>query len=158
MESAASGGGGSASAAAEQQGGSGDSEPLSSPSGTEALTGSEAPPGAAAIGGGESNGSVSRQRSLRAVYVLNDSNLKAGTGARSPEAGALLCLVRACEAEGAQLTTVNFGELDFGETAVLDAFYDAGESLGRRRERRQQVSAGGGAASGTSGPRCLGVD
>ncbi|KAJ6667600.1 hypothetical protein lerEdw1_016721 [Lerista edwardsae] len=128
MESAASSGG-SASAAAEQQGVSGDSEPLGPPSGTEALAGSEATPGAAgtaaAIGGGEGNGSVSRQRSLRAVYVLNDSNLKAGAGARSPEAGALLCLVRACEAEGAQLTTVNFGELDFGETAVLDAFYDA---------------------------------
>ncbi|NWS68834.1 M3K15 kinase, partial [Crotophaga sulcirostris] len=48
-----------------------------------------------------------------------------GGGARSPEAGARQCLLRACEAEGAQLGTVNFGELDFGETAVLDAFYDA---------------------------------
>uniref|UniRef100_A0A8B9MEI3 mitogen-activated protein kinase kinase kinase n=1 Tax=Accipiter nisus TaxID=211598 RepID=A0A8B9MEI3_9AVES len=43
----------------------------------------------------------------------------------SAEAGARQCLLRACEAEGAQLGTVNFGELDFGETAVLDAFYDA---------------------------------
>uniref|UniRef100_A0A8C4XX23 mitogen-activated protein kinase kinase kinase n=1 Tax=Gopherus evgoodei TaxID=1825980 RepID=A0A8C4XX23_9SAUR len=50
---------------------------------------------------------------------------RTGAGARSPEAGALQCLGRACEAQGAQLTTVNFGELDFGETAVLDAFYDA---------------------------------
>uniref|UniRef100_A0A8D0HPV0 mitogen-activated protein kinase kinase kinase n=1 Tax=Sphenodon punctatus TaxID=8508 RepID=A0A8D0HPV0_SPHPU len=66
-----------------------------------------------------------RQRSLRAVYVLNDNNPKAGAGGRRPEAGALQCLVRACEAEGANLATVNFGELDFGETAVLDAFYDA---------------------------------
>ncbi|KAJ7396545.1 Mitogen-activated protein kinase kinase kinase 15 [Pitangus sulphuratus] len=65
-----------------------------------------------------------RPRCLRAVYVLNDPP-KAGNGARSPEAGARLCLLRACEAEGAQLSTVNFGELDFGETAVLDAFYDA---------------------------------
>ena len=38
------------------------------------------------------------------------------------------CLLRACEAEGAHLTSVPFGELDFGETAVLDAFYDAGEA------------------------------
>uniref|UniRef100_A0A8C4KKI8 mitogen-activated protein kinase kinase kinase n=1 Tax=Dromaius novaehollandiae TaxID=8790 RepID=A0A8C4KKI8_DRONO len=43
----------------------------------------------------------------------------------TPEAGARQCLQRACEAEGAQLGMVNFGELDFGETAVLDAFYDA---------------------------------
>uniref|UniRef100_A0A8C0G0T6 mitogen-activated protein kinase kinase kinase n=1 Tax=Chelonoidis abingdonii TaxID=106734 RepID=A0A8C0G0T6_CHEAB len=87
------------------------------------------PPGAeagaeAAGPGAESSVPAPRQRSLRAVYVLNDSP-KAGAGARSPEAGALQCLVRACEAQGAQLTTVNFGELDFGETAVLDAFYDA---------------------------------
>ncbi|NXD72317.1 M3K15 kinase, partial [Eolophus roseicapillus] len=58
-----------------------------------------------------------RSRCLRAVYVLNDPP-KVGAGARQ-------CLLRACEAEGAQLGTVNFGELDFGETAVLDAFYDA---------------------------------
>uniref|UniRef100_A0A8C4XX48 mitogen-activated protein kinase kinase kinase n=1 Tax=Gopherus evgoodei TaxID=1825980 RepID=A0A8C4XX48_9SAUR len=81
--------------------------------------------GAEAAGpGAESSVPAPRQRSLRAVYVLNDSP-KAGAGARSPEAGALQCLGRACEAQGAQLTTVNFGELDFGETAVLDAFYDA---------------------------------
>ncbi|KAM7181660.1 mitogen-activated protein kinase kinase kinase 15 isoform 2-T2 [Macrochelys suwanniensis] len=87
----------------------------------------EQPPGAeAAAAGPAGEGSVPapRQRSLRAVYVLNDSP-KAAAGARSPEAGALQCLVRACDAQGAQLTTVNFGELDFGETAVLDAFYDA---------------------------------
>uniref|UniRef100_A0A7M4EC33 mitogen-activated protein kinase kinase kinase n=1 Tax=Crocodylus porosus TaxID=8502 RepID=A0A7M4EC33_CROPO len=35
------------------------------------------------------------------------------------------CLLRACEAEGAHLATLHFGQLDFGETAVLDAFYDA---------------------------------
>uniref|UniRef100_A0A670IJ39 mitogen-activated protein kinase kinase kinase n=1 Tax=Podarcis muralis TaxID=64176 RepID=A0A670IJ39_PODMU len=87
------------------------------PGGAEALPpGSEVAP--------EGNGPVLRQRSLRAVYVLNDGP-KGGSGARSPEAGALQCLARACEAEGAQLSTVNFGELDFGETAVLDAFYDA---------------------------------
>ncbi|XP_061483238.1 mitogen-activated protein kinase kinase kinase 15 isoform X1 [Rhineura floridana] len=104
-------------AAAKQQGVSVDSEQISPPNDTEAAMG-------AAAGSGENNGPVLRQRSLRAVYVLND-NPKGGSGAWSPEAGALLCLVRACEAEVAQLTTVNFGELDFGETAVLDAFYDA---------------------------------
>uniref|UniRef100_A0A6Q2Y6T3 mitogen-activated protein kinase kinase kinase n=1 Tax=Esox lucius TaxID=8010 RepID=A0A6Q2Y6T3_ESOLU len=69
-----------------------------------------------------------KQRSLRAVYVLNDG-LKAVL-ATSPESGALQCLQRACDAESALLTTVTFGRLDFGETSVLDTFYDAG--LGRR--------------------------
>ncbi|XP_038246710.1 mitogen-activated protein kinase kinase kinase 15 isoform X2 [Dermochelys coriacea] len=81
-----------------------------------------AEPAAAAAGpGGEGGVLAPRPRSLRAVYVLNDSP-GAGAGAG---AGALQCLVRACAAQGAQLTTVNFGELDFGETAVLDAFYGA---------------------------------
>uniref|UniRef100_A0A3P8Y906 mitogen-activated protein kinase kinase kinase n=1 Tax=Esox lucius TaxID=8010 RepID=A0A3P8Y906_ESOLU len=64
-----------------------------------------------------------KQRSLRAVYVLNDG-LKAVL-ATSPESGALQCLQRACDAESALLTTVTFGRLDFGETSVLDTFYDA---------------------------------
>ncbi|XP_016847884.2 mitogen-activated protein kinase kinase kinase 15 isoform X1 [Anolis carolinensis] len=78
--------------------------------------------------GAEGAGTLSSRapRCLRAVYVLNESGAKAGSGgARGPEGGALQCLVRACEAEAAQLHTVHFGELDFGETAVLDAFYDA---------------------------------
>uniref|UniRef100_A0A3Q2EAM5 Mitogen-activated protein kinase kinase kinase 15 n=1 Tax=Cyprinodon variegatus TaxID=28743 RepID=A0A3Q2EAM5_CYPVA len=64
-----------------------------------------------------------KQRSLRVVYVLNDG-LKS-VMASSPESGALQCLQRACDAESALLTTVTFGRLDFGETAVLDSFYDA---------------------------------
>lgn len=65
-----------------------------------------------------------KQRSLRVVYVLNDG-LKS-VMASSPESGALQCLQRACDAESALLTTVTFGRLDFGETSVLDSFYDAG--------------------------------
>lgn len=89
-------------------------------------------PAEAAAGSGETaevGAAAPRPRCLRAVYVLNDPP-KGGAGARSPEAGARQCLLRACEAEGAQLGTVNFGELDFGETAVLDTFYDAGEQAG----------------------------
>ncbi|KAJ1117553.1 hypothetical protein NDU88_005751 [Pleurodeles waltl] len=71
-----------------------------------------------------------RQRSLRVVYVLNDSPKTGPAG--STESGALQCLLRACEAEGGHLSSVNFGELDFGETAVLDTFYDAGEKGGHR--------------------------
>uniref|UniRef100_A0A2K5PLG5 mitogen-activated protein kinase kinase kinase n=1 Tax=Cebus imitator TaxID=2715852 RepID=A0A2K5PLG5_CEBIM len=63
------------------------------------------------------------RRALRAVYVRSESSQ--GGAAGGPEAGAWQCLLRACEAEGAHLTSVSFGELDFGETAVLDAFYDA---------------------------------
>ncbi|XP_074850086.1 mitogen-activated protein kinase kinase kinase 15 isoform X2 [Carettochelys insculpta] len=108
---------GGSSAAADQLPFSGEEEQQPGPeAGAEAA--------AAGEGGGGGGGPGPRQRSLRAVYVLNDSP-KAAAGARSPEAGALQCLVRACEAQGAQLTSVNFGELDFGETAVLDAFYDA---------------------------------
>uniref|UniRef100_A0A7N8WMC9 mitogen-activated protein kinase kinase kinase n=1 Tax=Mastacembelus armatus TaxID=205130 RepID=A0A7N8WMC9_9TELE len=64
-----------------------------------------------------------KQRSLRVVYVLNDG-LKS-VMASSPESGALQCLQRACDSESAVLTTVTFGRLDFGETSVLDSFYDA---------------------------------
>ncbi|XP_075309026.1 mitogen-activated protein kinase kinase kinase 15 isoform X1 [Odontesthes bonariensis] len=66
---------------------------------------------------------AAKQRSLRVVYVLNDG-LKS-VMASSPESGALQCLQRACDAESALLTTVTFGRLDFGETSVLDSFYDA---------------------------------
>ncbi|KAM8819833.1 mitogen-activated protein kinase kinase kinase 15 [Eudromia elegans] len=83
-----------------------------------------AAPGAPEAEGAEGGAAGPRPRSLRAVYVLSEA-AKAGGGARSPEAGARQCLQRACEAEGAQLCTVSFGQLDFGETAVLDAFYDA---------------------------------
>ncbi|XP_013365356.1 PREDICTED: mitogen-activated protein kinase kinase kinase 15, partial [Chinchilla lanigera] len=62
-------------------------------------------------------------RALRAVYVCSDSAHSSAAG--SPEGGALQCLLQACEAEGVCLISVRFGELDFGETAVLDAFYDS---------------------------------
>ncbi|KAM6447117.1 mitogen-activated protein kinase kinase kinase 15 isoform 2-T2 [Liasis olivaceus] len=109
----------------EQPGLSGDAEQVSPANGAEAVAASEVASAGLAGGCGDANnGPLVRPRSLRAVYVVNE-NPKGSPGARSPEGGALLCLVRACEAAGAQLTTVNFGELDFGETAVLDVFYDA---------------------------------
>ncbi|KAL1286802.1 MAP3K15 [Ovibos moschatus] len=73
--------------------------------------------------GGEGAGGGGPRRALRAVYVRSES--PRGGAAGGPEAGARQCLLRACEAEGAHLISVPFGELDFGETAVLDAFYDA---------------------------------
>ncbi|XP_045328927.1 mitogen-activated protein kinase kinase kinase 15 [Leopardus geoffroyi] len=83
------------------------------------------PDGAAEVvgsGSGGEDGDAPR-RALRAVYVRSES--PQGGAAGCHEAGARLCLLRACEAEGAHFTSVPFGELDFGETAVLDAFYDA---------------------------------
>ncbi|XP_032141934.1 mitogen-activated protein kinase kinase kinase 15 [Sapajus apella] len=74
-------------------------------------------------GCGDREGGGGPRRTLRAVYVRSESSQ--GGAAGGPEAGAWQCLLRACEAEGAHLTSVSFGELDFGETAVLDAFYDA---------------------------------
>ncbi|XP_039708164.1 mitogen-activated protein kinase kinase kinase 15 isoform X1 [Pteropus medius] len=71
----------------------------------------------------EGEGEVAPRRPLRAVYVCSES--PQGDAAGSPEVGAQRCLLRACEAEGAHLSIVPFGKLDFGETAVLDTFYNA---------------------------------
>ncbi|KAM7339123.1 hypothetical protein ACRRTK_002607 [Alexandromys fortis] len=87
------------------------------------LAGPEGAGDAASGSGFEAEGSRGPRRALRAVYVRSESSQGAAAG--NPEAGALKCLLRACEAEGAHLTSIPFGELDFGETAVLDAFYDA---------------------------------
>ncbi|KAG7271887.1 hypothetical protein CRUP_036030 [Coryphaenoides rupestris] len=38
---------------------------------------------------------------------------------------ALRCLKDACDSLGSKLETVQFGKLDFGETVVLDRFYNA---------------------------------
>lgn len=92
------------------------------PPGGESAAGPGEPDGLAESAGGEGG----PRRALRTVYVRNES--PQGGAAGGPEVGALQCLLRACEAEGAHLTAVPFGELDFGETAVLDAFYDAGET------------------------------
>ncbi|XP_067896052.1 mitogen-activated protein kinase kinase kinase 15 [Heterodontus francisci] len=66
------------------------------------------------------NSAVPRSRPLRAVYVLNET-----AKLHSSEWGALQCLVRACRSQDAELLTLPFGKLDFGETPVLDSFYNA---------------------------------
>lgn len=92
-------------------------------------TAEPAEPDGATEGAGSGSGGEDRaapRRALQAVYVRSES--PQGGAAGGQEAGARQCLLRACEAEGAHFTSVPFGELDFGETAVLDAFYDAGEA------------------------------
>lgn len=99
------------------------------PPGPEGAAGPAEPESAGDAAGGEAEGGRGTRRALRAVYVRSESSQGVAAGG-GPEAGALKCLLRACETEGAHLTSVPFGELDFGETAVLDTFYDAGEGGG----------------------------
>ncbi|KAG8444447.1 hypothetical protein GDO86_009576 [Hymenochirus boettgeri] len=63
----------------------------------------------------------SSTRCIKVVYVINEvsSELKAC------ETAALHTLQEACESQGVTLETLHFGKLDFGETTVLDRFYNA---------------------------------
>lgn len=63
-------------------------------------------------------------RRTAVTYVINEASQGPLLAA---ESGALQSLREACEAVGAALETLHFGKLDFGETAVLDRFYNAGE-------------------------------
>lgn len=58
------------------------------------------------------------------AYVINEASQGQLVVAESE---ALQSLREACEVVGATLETLHFGKLDFGETAVLDRFYNAGE-------------------------------
>ncbi|XP_068087744.1 mitogen-activated protein kinase kinase kinase 5 isoform X2 [Hyperolius riggenbachi] len=55
------------------------------------------------------------------VYVINEGT----SGMQACESAALHSLQEACESQGATLETIPFGKLDFGETTVLDRFYNA---------------------------------
>ncbi|KAM8809704.1 mitogen-activated protein kinase kinase kinase 5 [Eudromia elegans] len=61
-------------------------------------------------------------RRTAVTYVINEASQGPLVAA---ESGALQSLREACEAVGAALETLHFGKLDFGETAVLDRFYNA---------------------------------
>lgn len=67
------------------------------------------------------------------AYVINEASQGQLVVAESE---ALQSLREACEVVGATLETLHFGKLDFGETAVLDRFYNAGEWQLPRRGRR----------------------
>ncbi|CAL8315075.1 unnamed protein product [Lota lota] len=60
-------------------------------------------------------------RQVTVAYVIN-SELSQGSNAENL---ALRCLKDACDSLGSKLETVHFGKLDFGETVVLDRFYNA---------------------------------
>ncbi|XP_025977072.1 mitogen-activated protein kinase kinase kinase 5 isoform X2 [Dromaius novaehollandiae] len=61
-------------------------------------------------------------RRTAVTYVINEPSQGPLLAA---ESGALQSLREACEVVGATLETLHFGKLDFGETAVLDRFYNA---------------------------------
>uniref|UniRef100_A0A7N5ZXW7 mitogen-activated protein kinase kinase kinase n=1 Tax=Anabas testudineus TaxID=64144 RepID=A0A7N5ZXW7_ANATE len=72
-------------------------------------------------GGLLSTGKASKSRPVTVAYVVNgELSLQ-----NNAESMALQCLKDACDTVGSKLDTVNFGKLDFGETTVLDRFYNA---------------------------------
>ncbi|TRY59171.1 hypothetical protein DNTS_032419 [Danionella cerebrum] len=62
-----------------------------------------------------------KSRSVTVAYVRNSESCQP----LSPESMALQCLKDACDAVVCKLDVVPFGKLDFGETSVLDQFYNA---------------------------------
>lgn len=68
-------------------------------------------------------GKSCKNRPVTVAYVVNGE----ASQQNNAESMALQCLKDACDTVGSKLETVNFGKLDFGETTVLDSFYNAGE-------------------------------
>ncbi|KAF6716686.1 Mitogen-activated protein kinase kinase kinase 5 [Oryzias melastigma] len=95
-------------------------------------------------GGLLSTGKAGKSRPVTVAYVVNGE----ASQQSNAESMALQCLKDACEAAGSKLDTVNFGKLDFGETAVLDRFYNAGEGIRRSRRRTLTSAAGQSSSSG----------
>uniref|UniRef100_A0A667ZII0 mitogen-activated protein kinase kinase kinase n=1 Tax=Myripristis murdjan TaxID=586833 RepID=A0A667ZII0_9TELE len=73
-------------------------------------------------GGLLSTGKSCKSRAVTVAYVLNGEASQQNNNAESM---ALQCLKDACDTVGSKLQTVHFGKLDFGETQVLDRFYNA---------------------------------
>uniref|UniRef100_A0A8C1QJS8 mitogen-activated protein kinase kinase kinase n=1 Tax=Cyprinus carpio TaxID=7962 RepID=A0A8C1QJS8_CYPCA len=62
-----------------------------------------------------------KNRAVQVAYVRNSETSQP----LSPENMALQCLKDACDTVGFKLDIIPFGKLDFGETSVLDHFYNA---------------------------------
>lgn len=75
-------------------------------------------------GGLLSTGKPCKSRPVTVAYVVHGEGSQQNSNAESM---ALQCLKDACDTVGSKLETVHFGKLDFGETTVLDRFYNAGE-------------------------------
>uniref|UniRef100_A0A8C4DJG4 mitogen-activated protein kinase kinase kinase n=1 Tax=Dicentrarchus labrax TaxID=13489 RepID=A0A8C4DJG4_DICLA len=99
----------------------------STPSGTfwheSVVSGGVSPtPGSCPMdGGGLLSTGKCKNRPVTVAYVVNGE----ASQQNNAESTALQCLKDACDTVGSKLETVNFGKLDFGETTVLDRFYNA---------------------------------
>ncbi|TWW68605.1 Mitogen-activated protein kinase kinase kinase 5 [Takifugu flavidus] len=89
-------------------------------------------------GGLLSTGKTCKSRPVTVAYVVNGETSQQSNA----ESLALQCLRDACDMVGSRLETVNFGQLDFGETTVLDTFYNAVSSLGFPLREGGGLSAG----------------
>ena len=83
-------------------------------------------------GGLLSTGKSCKSRPVTVAYVVNGE----ASQQNNAESMALQCLKDACDSVGSKLETVNFGKLDFGETTVLDSFYNAGESKAKSMPKK----------------------
>ncbi|XP_033860386.2 mitogen-activated protein kinase kinase kinase 5-like [Acipenser ruthenus] len=63
---------------------------------------------------------TTKNRVVTVAYVINEA-----TQMHAAENMALQCLKEACDNGGTSLEILHFGKLDFGETKVLDRFYNA---------------------------------
>jgi len=69
-----------------------------------------------------------KNRAVTVAYVRNSETSQS----LSSENMALQCLKDACDIVGCKLDVIPFGKLDFGETSVLDHFYNSGKSTTER--------------------------
>ncbi|XP_065125035.1 mitogen-activated protein kinase kinase kinase 5 [Paramisgurnus dabryanus] len=77
-----------------------------------------------------------KNRAVTVVYVRNSEMSQS----HSPEDMALQCLKDACDIVGCKLEIIHFGMLDFGETSVLDHFYNADIAVVEMTEAFRQPS------------------
>ncbi|KAI7800094.1 mitogen-activated protein kinase kinase kinase 5, partial [Triplophysa rosa] len=77
-----------------------------------------------------------KNRAVTVVYVRNTEMSQS----QSPENMALQCLKDACDIVGCKLEIIHFGMLDFGETSVLDHFYNADVAAVEMTEAFRQPS------------------
>ncbi|TNM94758.1 mitogen-activated protein kinase kinase kinase 5 isoform X2 [Takifugu flavidus] len=87
-------------------------------------------------GGLLSTGKTCKSRPVTVAYVVNGETSQQSNA----ESLALQCLRDACDMVGSRLETVNFGQLDFGETTVLDTFYNADIAVVEMTDAFRQLS------------------
>ncbi|XP_075893755.1 mitogen-activated protein kinase kinase kinase 5 isoform X1 [Nelusetta ayraudi] len=87
-------------------------------------------------GGLLTTGKSSKSRPVTVAYVVNSE----ASQQSNAESMALQCLRDACDTVGSKLETVNFSKLDFGETTVLDSFYNADIAVVEMTDAFRQLS------------------